>query len=276
MKRLGIAICASIVLIYVSMTSAHAQSDQIILEANESAPYWSQSLPLDGMAGQIVHAISAAAGLTSVIKYKPLKRLIEDDSNNDLGNPAFYMRNQDFESIVPIAVYYVSVFYYKPRFKKPLNITGIKDLKGYKVGVLKGTVVNKAAFERAGLHLEESYSQASLFKKLQRGRIDICVEIDLVGRHVIKHTFPDNTADFAEFKLTRSVSPIAIMIANNSDNPPGLGERYRKGLAAIINSGKYNEIIEDYYGKNFMPKNWHQQLRRFQKLYHFNPIDIDQ
>lgn len=269
MKRLFITL-TSLILICLSMGQASAQNDTVRLEANESSPYWSRALPLDGMAGEIVHAISKEAGLISKIEYKPLKRLIEDDANNDLGNPAFYMRNQEFEAIVPIAIYYTSIFYYRERFKEPLRVRSLADLKGYRVGVLKGTIVNMAVFERAGVQFEESYSQESLFKKLKHGRIDLCVVIDLVGQQIIKELFPNELDAFEELKLSGSAAPIAIMVAQNSSNPPLLGERYRAGLRSIIESGRYNEILERYYGRGEVPQNWYLQLKRFQRMYHFD------
>ena len=65
----------------------------IILEANEAPPFWSSQMPYSGMAGEIVHAMAKSAGIPTKIIFKPLSRLIEDDTNNDLGNPAFFMVN---------------------------------------------------------------------------------------------------------------------------------------------------------------------------------------
>ncbi|MES0370927.1 MAG: transporter substrate-binding domain-containing protein [Mariprofundaceae bacterium] len=270
------AVCTSVVWACLSIGLASAEGDIVNLEANESPPYWSASLPYNGMAGEIVHAISQEAGLVSNIHYKPLKRLIEDDNNNDLGNPAFYMRNQDFAAVVPIAVYYVSIFYYKEKFREPIRVKSMADLKGYRVGVLKGTVVSKAAFERSGVQFEESYTQASLFKKLKRGRIDLCVEIDLVGHQVIRNLFPDEIDAFEEIKLVGSASPIAIMVAQNSANPAKLGERYSQGLKRIIESGKYNKILESYYDKGHVPEGWFHQLKKFQQIYNFNLMEPEE
>jgi len=99
----------------------------------------------NGLCGEIVHAISAAAGLKSEIKFSPLKRLISDDGNNDLGNPVFYMRNQSFAAIIPIAIYKVSFVYYRPHHKQEITINNFDDLKKYKIGVLKGTLEDRVA-----------------------------------------------------------------------------------------------------------------------------------
>lgn len=237
------------------------------LDANESPPYWSSQLPNDGLGGEIVQAISKAAGIKSEIKYFPLKRLIEDDSNNDLGNPQFYLDAQDFGAIVPIAVYNVSVFYYKPHFGEEIQINHIKDLSGYKVGLLKGTLIDRAYFRTAGIDVEESYNQDSLIKKLKHGRIDFCIEIDLVGHQSIQTLFPDEIDNFSEIILPRSSSPIAILLDEDYPSAKALGLKYKKGLEAIIENGRYQEILDRYYGVHKVPENWYRELKKFGIVY---------
>ena len=90
--------------LHLSLYSNDTEMNAIILEANEAPPFWSKKLPHDGIAGEIVHAISEAADIHTKIVFKPLSRLIDDDENNDLGNPAFFIVNQDFAHIIPIAL----------------------------------------------------------------------------------------------------------------------------------------------------------------------------
>lgn len=75
-----------------------------------------------------------------------MARNIEDDANKDLGNPAFFIVNQDFAQIIPIALYHVSLYYYAPNHKYPLEFQSIDDLKGKRIGVLKGTVIDTKYF----------------------------------------------------------------------------------------------------------------------------------
>ena len=197
--------------IFVSLlNSQELGEDTIVLEANEAPPFWSKGLPHDGMAGEIIYEMSKVAKLKSVIKFKPLSRLIEDDTNNDLGNPSFYINNQDFGAIIPIAIYHVSMYYYAPNHKKKLTFRSIEDLKGFKIGILKGTVVDHAYFQKHGVLFEESYTQEALFRKLKLGRIDMLIEIELVAKQILNNLFSKEKNNFIEIAFLKSSYPIEI------------------------------------------------------------------
>ena len=243
----------------------------VILKANESLPYWSKTLPHNGLGGELVEAISRAGGVESTIEFVPLKRMIEDTTDNNLGNPVFYMDNQDFATIIPIAITQVSLYYYNPLHDKKVTFNSLKDLKGFRVGALSGTMTNRAIFEQAGVIFETSYSQESLFKKLQHGRLDFVLELDLVGQQTIARIFPDERKNFAVIALPKSVSPIAIMLDKNYPNVDNIANRYRQGLAKIIKDGSYNEIISSYYESHQLPLAWLKELERFSRLYQTTP-----
>lgn len=247
-----------------------AHDHTVVLDANESAPYWSQALPKDGMCGEIVHAASKAVGLVSHIHYKPLTRMIADDHNNDLGNPEFYMGNQDFAAVIPVCVYHVAVFYYQPNHTERLSFSSIHDLKGYKVGLLKGTLVDRSYYEQAGIVFEESYSQASLFKKLQRGRIDLVIEIDLVGQLLIDRLFPENKDLFVKQLIPATETPIAILIASDYPDAEKISAQYKSGLKKIKDNGQYLNILERYYGEGKVPDHFMRELEKFMMLYSYD------
>ena len=246
---------------------ARADTDFVVIDANESVPYWCRFSPEGGMGSELLQAMSSAAGLTTQIRFVPLSRMIEDRSNNDSGNPEFFMWRQDFAAIIPIAISEMSLFYYRPHHLKPLKVKGFDDLKSYKIGVLKGILIDRNALEQMGLTFESSYTQASLFKKLKVGRIDLVIEIDLVGRLMINQLYPELTDDFVRIPLSNTVSPVAIMIDANYPNADSIAERYREGLAIIIANGEYQRIVERYYPDGKLPDGWFDSLSRFQQMY---------
>ena len=251
------------------LTLTVAAAETVILQANESPPYWSKSRIGGGLGSELVQAISAAAGLQTRIDFVPLTRMIEDRDNNDLGNPEFYIAQQEFAAIIPIAISEAALFYYRPRFATPPQIDSFEDLKHYRLGVLKGALVDRNAFERWGLHFESSYTQASLFKKLKAGRLDLVFEIDLVGQHVIAQAFPTETKDFVRQPLPNSMSPIAIMLDAEYPDATVIAKQYQQGLATIIANGRYQAIVRKYYPNGQLPATWFETLQRFQQLYAF-------
>jgi polar amino acid transport system substrate-binding protein len=227
-------ILISIFFIFISIVYGTQQGEDIvILEANEAPPFWSSDMYENGMAGEIVYEISKATGTNTKIVFKPLSRLIEDDTNNDLGNPAFFIVNQDFAYVIPIAIYYVSFYYYKPNQKNALEFHSIDDLKGKKIGTLKGTLMKSSYFKKEGIVFEESYSQESLFKKLKLGRLDIVIEIELVSESIISRLFPNEIDNFVKIPFSKSSYPIAIMLAQEYPNVERIAQDYKK----LITSG---------------------------------------
>jgi len=265
-------VIALALLLWLAPSPAGA-SDTLHLDANESPPIWSASMPNGGMGGEIIQAIAKAADLHIVIDFKPLQRMIEDDTNNDLGNPYFFLHNQSFAAIIPIAIYHVSIFSYTAPSQTPrsLDIHTLQDLKGYKVGILKGTLVNRSAFERAGVVFEESYSPQSMFKKLAKGRIDLVIETHVVGRQIIRDLFPDAQEHFHSTTLPHSASPIAIHIATQQPHAHRIADALKRGLQQIRASGEYGKIIQ-HYDSDPVSIDYNEELDRFSHLYHMQGL----
>lgn len=257
-----------LLILFQSTLYAQTIKDTVVtLETNEAPPFWSKQLPDDGMAGEIVHAISKAAGINSKIVYKPLSRIIKDDTNNDLGNPAFFIVNQDFAHIIPIALYHASFYYYAPNHKEKLEFKSLNDLQGMKIGILKGTLIERHYFEKNNIYFQESYTQESLFKKLKLGRLDMVIEIELVAEEIINNLFVKELDNFVAIPILDSSQPIAIMLSQEEPNAKSLNQAYINGLKKIINNGIYQEILEKHYTNSDIPNKWFKELKHFEQLY---------
>lgn len=261
---------ACFIIFLMSVTSqarAWADTRNVTFGANESPPFWSSDMQDGGLGGEILNAISRKAGLNSAITFKPLQRLIDDDVGNDLGNPIFFMGNQDYSAIIPIVIYQSALFYYAPNHDAPIIFRGLEDLKRYRIGILKGTLLDRAYFNREGITFAESYSQESLFKKLKLGRVDLVLEIDAVGFHMIDRLFPDEGDAFHTIILPKSSNPIAMMLAE--DTPASIAQKYRGALKEIIADGTYHKVLERYFGEGQIPEDWFDHLDKFSRLYGF-------
>lgn len=256
-----------------SVSTFNAYAESIKFGANESPPYWSKNAPFNGMCGEILHKLSQIIGQEVQIDFQPLQRLIDNEHNNDLGNPSFYIKNQDFAAIIPIALFYNSFYYYRPNQQQELHIANWNDLKGLKVGILKGGLEQRKFFKDLGITFEESYTQDSLIKKLKLGRLDVIIEIDLVAKQVINRLFPEEEQNFYSILIRDSVTPIAMMIDAKYPNARQLGIQYKKALAEIIENGSYHEIVEKYYGKDHIPNGWFADMIKYQRLYRFVEVE---
>jgi polar amino acid transport system substrate-binding protein len=234
--------------------------------SSETPPFWSAQLPENGMGGEMLNTISSRIGLESKIVFYPTKRLIEMKTGNHLGDPEHWP-DQDFVAVIPIATFRSSFYYYRPNHDREIVFTGLNDLRGYTIGVIKRSIENLAFFESNGIRIEESYKQESLFKKLRLGRIDLCGMVDLSGILIIRKLFPDEAELFRRIPLPRSVSAISIMIDADYPDAVEIANKYKAGLEAILSDGTYLSILEKYYGRENVPKDWFVQLLRFHNRY---------
>ena len=168
--------------------------------SSETPPFWSAHMPHNGMGGEILHAISDNSGISSRIIFFPTKRLIQMKTGNHLGDPEHWP-DQEFVAIIPIATFRSSFYYYRPNHDKVIVFSGLDDLKGYTIGVIKRSIEDLSFFESFGIRIEESYKQESLFKKLKLGRIDLCGMVNLSGIRIIKKLFPDEIDQFGRIPL---------------------------------------------------------------------------
>jgi len=261
------------VALMMGLSAFNIRADNISFGANESPPYWSENMPFNGMGGEIMHTLSRIVGLGIRINFQPLQRLIDNDHNNDLGDPSFYIKNQDFSVIIPIAISQSSFHYYRPNHQHDLYIDSWDDLSGLKVGILKGGLEQREFFNELGIQFEESYKQESLIKKLRLGRLDVVIELDLVAKQLIDRLFPEDVDDFQLITISDSATPIAMMIDANYPNAHQLGEQYRKALAEIVEKGIYHDIVEKYYGAGKIPDDWFIRMDKYQRIYRFIEVE---
>ncbi|MES9972179.1 MAG: transporter substrate-binding domain-containing protein [Candidatus Thiodiazotropha sp.] len=260
-----------VVIVLLSLVGASYAKEETIVQfiSSETPPFWSETLETDGMCGEILHEISNHIGVKSVIEYEPTTRIVERVGHNLLGNPGLFLSSHDFSSIIPIAVFRLALFYYEPHHNEGITFNRLEDLKGYTIGIIKGSLSNAdiAYFRESGVEFEESYSKESLFKKMMLGRIDLCIEIELSGLLILNRLFPDKADEFTRIELQRSITPITIMIDDSYPDGQRLGENITKGLEMIINNGKYQEILEKYYGKGNIPADWFSLLEQYRQMY---------
>jgi len=251
-------------------------AERVDFEVNKIPPCWSEEMKYQGMCGELLQALSAEAGIEARIHFKPLKRLIEDEHNNDIGNPDLYMYQQDFTSIIPILSYRSAFYAYQPvqSKKKSLQLSRFEDLARYKVGILKGTLIDEGYFTHLGIYFERSYKQTSIFKKLKVGRIDLALEIDFAAEYVINQLYPELVDNFIKIEVPNSKAVIAIMLSEELPNAKAIGEKYRKALETMISNGQYQGILRHYNrGSKLDSGKLLSELQYFNRLYNFSAVD---
>lgn len=208
---------------------------------------------------------SSAAGVEYSIKYLPIKRFRDSTAPFIVGDPDL-LTVQKHRAIFPIGVFRTAFFYYKPNHAV-MTFKGLGGLRGYTLGVLRGTLEDRAYFTRNGIKVEESDSTESLLKKLKKGRIDFCIMVAGTGRYTIKQLLPEEQEDFAQKIIPDTGRPIAIIIDLDAPDGKAVAQRYRKVLRKTLHSPEYHEILARHYGEENIPEDTHEVLNGFVKYY---------
>lgn len=247
------------------LLSAFVCAEPVVFQSTDTPPYWSESLPENGLGGALLHLLSDEAGVAYSIEYLPVARYRQSVATYMVGDPDILI-NQKHRAIFPVGVFRSAFFYYKPRHNV-IEYQSLRDLQGHTLGVLRGTIEDKAGFVRNGVKVEESDSVESLIRKLKRGRIDFCILIEGTGRYAIQQLFPDEQGNFVQVIISGLDRPITIMI--DVDVPEGkeIARRYRQVLDKTLKSQKYQAIVENFYGKNNIPAGRTEQLNKFIQYY---------
>ena len=233
--------------------------------STDTPPYWSSKLPENGFGGSILHLISAAADVTYAIKYLPVKRYSTSVAPFIVGDPDL-LTNQKDRAIFPIGVFYSAFFFYRPHHEL-IKVHSMKDMKGHTLGVLRGSIEDKAEFVRQGVKVEENDSVESLLKKLKKGRIDFCILVAGSGRYMIQQLFPDEQESFSQEIIPALTRPITIMIDMHDTEGRMIAQRYRQVLSKTLHSKNYQSIMEGFYDKDYIPVNRNAKLDKFIKYY---------
>lgn len=267
-RRGGIAANARAALaLWLLMTAgiARAENNPVVFQSTDTPPFWSASLPDNGMGGAMLKLLSDAAGVQYSIEYLPVQRFRNSLAAYIVGDPDILIYKEHL-AVFPIGIFQSAFFYYKPHHEA-IEFHRLQDLQGYTLGVLRGTIEDKGYFAKIGINVEESDSVESLLKKLKKGRVDLCILISETGQYAINRTFPHEQDNFAQAAIQGSDRPIAIMIDVSVPEGRAVAQRYRRVLENTLHSPKYHDILEQYYGKNRIPVGMFEQLKKFERVY---------
>jgi polar amino acid transport system substrate-binding protein len=256
---------AGLLIAFTVPIHAMAESQSITFESTESPPYWSAALPEDGLGGAILKLLSEKAGFQYTIEYLPPNRFHVSLNPYMLGDPDF-LKNQQQRAVIPIGIFRSAIFFYKPHHEA-MVINSLKDLSGHTLGVLRGTLEDKATFERQGIKIEEGNSEESLLKMLKKGRVDLCILVAGTGRYTVDRTFPAEKEAFVQTVIPSLTRPLAIIINTSQPQEKAIAQRYRQVLNQVLQSEQYHAILEKHYGKGQVPSDRDEKLNQFIQYY---------
>lgn len=208
-----------------------------------------------GIAAAIITAAFKAENVESTVTPLPLQTMLSYYLNeeNALGIVGHNLNLSAAESknviLVPVLRLKESYFYFRPKHET-LTWTGkLAELKSLKIGLNKGD--NLTAYQKAGVHVEQDRLEPHL-KSLMDGKIDVLREANWSLTFVLTKNFADKKASVVQ--LEPSAGEAVISVAFNKKNPKGtaLAKQFQQGLAKLVASNHYTEILKKYAGDTAM------------------------
>lgn len=226
--------------------------DTIRVSAVNYPPYHNATIEPDGRRGVVVDlAIETfnALEMEVALFFVPMARaewsLIERRHQAMLGTlPWFSPDKRSLVTPVDLVPINFVFFYRKDLFPQGFTYAQLNELKPYRIGNVRGSST-LAVLAQHQLNQEVISDIEQNFKRLNAGLIDLVVSVDLSGWTILKKLYPERYKDFAMSKSFYSSSASIMFLTENT----ALIERFRAGLKQIVENGRYNEIIDRYYGE---------------------------
>ena len=222
-----------------------AHGNQVTIVTGEWLPYLSESLPDSGPGNAVIAAAFKAEGIEAAFKYVPWKRALQhlktgEALGSSLWNDSKLRASYSTPSAPIVETREVFVFL---KGKLPgFDYTDLEALKKYRLAALAG-YNHEAVFKKAGLDPDVSNGPETALKKLDRGRVDLMCEDEVVVRTLIARLFPGREDRFGIAKTPLNTRTLHLLFSRQHPGMDDYLERFNAGLLKIKADGTYNAIM---------------------------------
>lgn len=108
----------------------------------------------------------------------------------------------------------------------------------------------------AGIDYEESTKESQV-RKLHKGRADLAIIGLLTGKELIKRLYPNEVDSFQVLSKPFLELPSSICFYKAYPQVEQYTQKFIQGFTKIKRNGTYIKIMEKYYGKESIPKEYH-------------------
>lgn len=122
----------------------------------------------------------------------------------------------------------------------------LEDLKGLKIGIVKGYVNTKEFDEADYLNKDAAKDDLTNFKKLVAGRLDMVVADKFVGLNLIKKHMPDKAGQIEFIAKPLEEKNLFVCISNEVDNSEAKVKAFNEGLKQMKADGTIDNLLAEY------------------------------
>lgn len=160
-----------------------------------------------------------------------------------LGERSYFpkMKGIDVQTILE----FKTVFVYMKNHFSDLNYSGLKDLKGKRVGVSMGSVLIPI-FKEYGMIVDEALLENNI-TKLQAGRVDFWHTVDTSAIRLIDEKYPGQRDTFGF--LPDQTHTVDLIVKKGSVSEQAF-KTFSKRYKTMVTNGEIQKIIRDFMSKN--------------------------
>jgi len=219
-------------------SGAHGNEKIVKLSSLEWPPYIGAEMENQGYVAEAVRAAFERRGYRVEIEFFPWNRAVAMAHDVKVYGyfPEYYSDEVAKDYILSEKFPGGPVGFFK-RKDKDISFAKLEDLKGYRIGVVKG-YVNTAEFDAASyLTKDESVDDLMGLKKLLAGRTDLFFCDKFVGNYIGKKNFPDQIAEIEFMDPILEDKPFYICFSRATPDGQRIAEDFNNGLAEITADG---------------------------------------
>jgi len=243
-----LSIYTFLLILFAASISALADDKTYQLISMEFAPYnYTENGQFSGISADIVREILKRIGHPEEITSVPLARAYKMLEENDDIILFSRLRIPDREKlnkwVGPLAPFRL-VLYAKQ--KSEIKITYIGDAKKIKVGCSRNSGGHRLLLENGFTDIEPLSNGTRNSLKLEKGRIDLWMTSELVGKYGAKA----NNVDPNQFEVVYEFQPVhSLYIAFSNNISDEVVAKWQKILDDLKAEGIYDNIINEYIKK---------------------------
>jgi ABC-type amino acid transport substrate-binding protein len=220
-----------------------AARERVSLATLEWAPYAGRELPNLGYTSEIVRRAFERAGYDVEITFMPWARVLRRVARgaSDAMYPAYRSaeRARTFAFSDPFAWSYLMLY---KRAGEEIPYGRLRDLEGYRIGVVRG-YVNTPALDRADYLLKEvTDSDESNLRKLLRGRIDLAVIDRHTAEHLLENRLPHGIGRLEPLGPPLQVKPLYLCVSTRIPEHGTVVADFDRALDRMTSEGVLEEI----------------------------------
>lgn len=248
MRKTGMALLA-LILWLGCLTDGMAAERKINLATLNWMPYSGRFMPNYGIGPEIITQALTRKGFATEYFFMAWVKVLEEvkKGNYDAMANAYYTAERARTYLASESYLDSPVALFK-RKDRQIKWTGsLKELKPYKIGVVKGYATSPEFDAADFLNKRASKTEILNIRKLILKQADLIVMDRFVGEHLIREKLPAHERDLlAPLSPPLNVNKLHLMFSRNIPDAQQKLEVFNSGLKEIQKDGTLMRILEKY------------------------------